>query len=149
MTDEAFGTRLRPRDLGGCGLLPRTPVSANPFGIILWRLARRRQVDGTLCALSRSPVRPESNAGLLASCVELVGGGRKKEKRTRRDPQNEKTRNGMRKEENKKSGGSDLKEKHPHGSAAEPGEVRPRKPKIIAKLEDPNQEKSPSLDEPG
>ena len=43
-----------------------------PFGIILWRLARRRQVDGTSCALSRTPVRFKSIAGLLAFNVELV-----------------------------------------------------------------------------
>ena len=49
-----------------------------PFGIILWRLARRRQVDGTSCALSRTPVRFKSIAGLLAFNVELVKKKKKK-----------------------------------------------------------------------
>ena len=43
-----------------------------PRRIILWRLARRRQVDGTPRALSRTPVRSESIAGLYTFLLRHV-----------------------------------------------------------------------------
>ena len=87
-TDETVGTRLCPHGLGGCGLLLRVRCQLIPCGIIMWRLARRRQVDGTLCALSRSPVRPASIAGLhtvrVGSCVFCVLEKKKKKRRKKR-----------------------------------------------------------------